>query len=62
MALLKQKGWSIIISDNLISNVLSLLCIVIAGITGCVGLIVNETNPEWFKDYIEGAEMGIAFG
>jgi hypothetical protein len=42
--------------------VLSLLCIVIAGLTGCVGLIMNETNPEWFKDYIEGAEMGIAFG
>ncbi len=61
MTLFKQKGWSIIISDNLISNVLSLFCLIIGGLTGCIGLIMNETNPEWFEGY-EGAAMGVAFG
>ncbi|KAL7539327.1 hypothetical protein ACHAXR_009184 [Thalassiosira sp. AJA248-18] len=61
MTLFKQKGWTIIISDNLISNVLSLFCLIIGGLTGCVGLIMNEVNPSWFEGY-EGAAMGLAFG
>ena len=61
MTLFNQKGWSIIISDNLISNVLSLFCLIIGALVGCVGLIMNEINPSWFEGY-EGAAMGIAFG
>lgn len=61
MTLFGEKGWSIIISDNLISNVLSLFSLIIGGLTGCVGLIMNEINPEWFEGYGGGA-MGVAFG
>jgi len=61
MTLFSQKGWSIIISDNLISNVLSLFSLLIGCLTGCVGLILNEINPEWFEGY-SGAAMGVAFG
>lgn len=61
MILFKEKGWSVIINDNLISNVLSLFCFIIGGLTGCVGLIMNEINPSWFEGY-EGAAMGVAFG
>jgi len=61
MTLFHQKGWTIIISDNLISNVLSLFCLIIGGLAGCVGLVLNEINPSWFEGY-EGAAMGVAFG
>lgn len=61
MTLFTQKGWSIIISDNLISNVLSLFSLLIGCLTGSVGLILNEINPSWFEGYGGGA-MGVAFG
>ena len=61
MILFKEKGWSIIISDNLISNVLSLFCFIIGGLTGCVGLVMSEINPSWFEGYGD-ASMIVAFG
>ena len=61
MILFKQKGWSVIISDNLISNVLSLFCLIIGGLTGCVGLITKEINPSWFDGFGDAA-IGVAFG
>lgn len=61
MTLFSQKGWSIIITDNLISNVLSLFALLIGCLTGCVGLVLNEINPSWFDGY-KGAAMGVAFG
>jgi len=61
MTLFQHRGWSIIIADDLVSNVLSLFTLVIGGLTGCVGLALNETNPQWFEGY-QGAAMGVAFG
>jgi hypothetical protein len=61
MTLFKNKGWTIIIADNLVSNVLSLFVLIIGVVTGCLGLIMNEIYPSWF-DGFEGAAMGVAFG
>lgn len=61
MTLFNQKGWTIIISDNLVSNVLSLFCLVVGCLTGCVGLIVKEAEPLWFEAY-GGSATGVAFG
>jgi hypothetical protein len=61
MTLFRQRGWTIIIADNLVSNVLSLFVVAIGVVTGCVGLIMNEVYPWWF-DGFEGAAMGVAFG
>lgn len=61
MTLFQEKGWTIIISDNLVSNVLSLFCLIVGSLTGCIGLIMNEIHPSWFDGY-EGAAMGVAFG
>jgi len=61
MTMFKHRGWSIIIADDLVSNVLFLFTLIIGGLTGCVGLVLNETNPEWFEGY-EGGAMGVAFG
>ena len=59
--LFQQKGWSIIISDNLVLNVLSLFCLIVGGLTGCVGLVMNKIEPSWFAGYGSSA-MGVAFG
>lgn len=61
MTLFQNRGWDVIIADDLVSNVLFLFTLVIGGLTGCVGLVLNETNPEWFEGY-QGAAMGVAFG
>lgn len=59
--LFQQKGWTVIINDDLVSNTLSLFCLVIGLLTGAVGLIMDETNPSWFEGFKE-AGMGVAFG
>ena len=61
MTLFRQRGWTIIIADNLVSNVLSLFVVVIGVVTGCVGLLMNDINPSWFEGF-EGTAMGVAFG
>lgn len=60
MTLFKNKGWTIIIADNLVSNVLSLFVLIIGVVTGCLGLIMNVIYPSWFFGF--GAAMGVAFG
>jgi hypothetical protein len=63
MTLFQQKGWTVIINDDLISNVLSLFCFVVGCLTGCVGLVMNELNPSWFEGYSsEATGMSVAFG
>ncbi|KAL7470443.1 hypothetical protein ACHAXS_010696 [Conticribra weissflogii] len=59
--LFQQKGWTVIINDDLVSNTLSLFCLVIGLLTGAIGLVMNETNPSWFEGFKE-AGMGVAFG
>ncbi|EJK59191.1 hypothetical protein THAOC_20618 [Thalassiosira oceanica] len=61
MTLFQQKGWTVIINDDLVSNVLFLFVLIIGGLTGCVGLVLNEINPLWFQGY-GGSPMAIAFG
>lgn len=60
--LFKQRGWTIIIADNLISNVLTLFAFIIGMLTGCVGLVMNEIEKSWFEDYGGAASaFGFAF-
>ncbi len=60
MTLFRQRGWTIIIADNLVSNVLSLFVVIIGIVTGCFGLIMNETKPSWFEGF-DDAAMVVAF-
>ena len=55
------QGWTVIINDDLVSNVLSLFVLIVGGLTGCVGLALNEIYPVWFQGY-GGNPMAIAFG
>ena len=55
-------GWSIIISDNLISNVLFLFSLIIGMLTGGVGLVLHQIEPSWFDvDGTEATSMSLAF-
>ena len=44
MTLFKHKGWDVIITDNLVDNVLLMVSVVIGLATGLVGLIVAGIN------------------
>lgn len=50
MTLLRQRGWTVIITDDLVSNTLSLICLVLAGISGCAGIIIDAMCKEWLED------------
>jgi hypothetical protein len=45
--LFKNRGWDAIIADDLVGNVLFLVSLVVGGISGVVGLIV-ETSTDFF--------------
>eukprot|EP00956_Cyclotella_meneghiniana_P028355 scaffold65591_cov47-Cyclotella_meneghiniana.AAC.1 len=63
MRLFKNKGWTVIVNDDLISNVLALFNLVIGCLTGFFGLLLYETQPQWFESFSDqtAAQMA-AFG
>lgn len=42
--LFEKRGWSRIVSDDLVTNVLLMFSIVVGGITGCVGILVQRLD------------------
>ena len=61
MSLFAQRGWATIISDDLITNVLSLMSIVIGCLTGCVGLALAAAHKSWVSEFPQGESMWIPF-
>ncbi|KAL3789049.1 hypothetical protein ACHAWO_004606 [Cyclotella atomus] len=63
MTLFKAKGWTVIVNDDLISNVLSLFNLVVGCGVGLFGLLMKDANPEWFTTFTDdySAQMA-AFG
>eukprot|EP00567_Pseudictyota_dubia_P016413 CAMPEP_0197443478 /NCGR_PEP_ID=MMETSP1175-20131217/9210_1 /TAXON_ID=1003142 /ORGANISM="Triceratium dubium, Strain CCMP147" /LENGTH=487 /DNA_ID=CAMNT_0042974113 /DNA_START=178 /DNA_END=1638 /DNA_ORIENTATION=+ len=64
MTLLRQRGWTTIITDDLVSNTLSLICVVLAALTGCAGLILNAAVGSWLEglgDNSSGFAFMVAF-
>ena len=49
MALFKNRGWSAIINDNLIQNVLSLGSVVVGFIVGMVGFAIPLMSGDWIS-------------
>jgi hypothetical protein len=47
MTLFKQKGWTVIVNDDLIQNTLGLFNLVVALLVGAFGVAMNSLNPEW---------------
>jgi hypothetical protein len=40
--LFEKRGWSTIVSDDLVPNVLLLTCLVIGGVTGCFAHLIEN--------------------
>jgi len=49
-ALFLERGWTAIINDNLVTRVLTLICVVIGMLTGCVGLLLASASPGWVSE------------
>jgi hypothetical protein len=63
MTLFRQKGWTVIVNDDLISNTLSLFNLVVGALVGAFGIILKDANPDWFISFSDdtSAQMA-AFG
>jgi len=59
MTLFKNKGWDVIIADDLIGGVLVLVSIVVGGLTGGIAVFIESQN-DWFDNFEEVATW-IAF-
>jgi uncharacterized membrane protein YphA (DoxX/SURF4 family) len=55
ITLFKNRGWDAIIADDLIGNVLLMISLVVAGISGVVGLIVERST-----DLFEAADGNVS--
>ena len=50
ITLFKNRGWEAIIADNLVGNTLFLMSVMVGGISGVVGIILDLANPAFFED------------
>lgn len=48
ITLFKNRGWEAIIADDLVSNTLFFVSVVVGGLAGAVGLILSRTT-DWFE-------------
>lgn len=67
-ALLKKRGWKTIVTDNLLSDVLLLVSLVIGGVSGCLTVWIESVgfstitsihNPTW-TSFLIGFIIGLA--
>lgn len=49
MQLFQDRGWEAIIADNLVSNCLGLSSLLVAGLTGCCGLVLKQ-RVDWYEN------------
>lgn len=57
--LFRNRGWEAIIADDLVQNVLLLISLIVGGIVGSIGLVL-EATADWF-DNAGGDSRVIAF-
>mmetsp|Transcript_3315 Transcript_3315/g.5417 ORF Transcript_3315/g.5417 Transcript_3315/m.5417 type:complete len:483 (-) Transcript_3315:91-1539(-) len=60
ITLFRNRGWDAIIADDLIGNVLFLVSVIVGGISGVIGIIIQSSAK--LLDDVGGNEIGIAFG
>eukprot|EP00527_Entomoneis_sp_CCMP2396_P008149 CAMPEP_0198137610 /NCGR_PEP_ID=MMETSP1443-20131203/1086_1 /TAXON_ID=186043 /ORGANISM="Entomoneis sp., Strain CCMP2396" /LENGTH=546 /DNA_ID=CAMNT_0043799103 /DNA_START=33 /DNA_END=1673 /DNA_ORIENTATION=+ len=54
VALFRQRGWSAIINDHLVTRALSLVSLVIGALTGCMGMALASVTS-WVSDFGDAA-------
>lgn len=50
ITLFQNKGWTVIITDNLVDNVLFMMSVVLGLLTGLVGMIMTSLDQNLFAD------------
>jgi hypothetical protein len=58
--LFQNRGWEAIIADDLVGNVLFLISLIVGGVVGGIGLIIEKANSELFED-VGGNAQAVAF-
>jgi hypothetical protein len=58
--LFKKRGWISIVSDDLVHNILLMICLVIGGVTGCFGVLIQSYHMLSFSTL--GQPSAVAFG
>lgn len=58
ITLFQNKGWTSIISENLVDNVLLMLSVAVGLITGLVGALVAQTDQNMFQTFGIGSGPG----
>jgi hypothetical protein len=51
--LFEKRGWTKIVSDDLISNVLLMVSVVVGGVTGCFGVLIQKRDELIFSSLHE---------
>lgn len=49
--LFRRRGWTNIINDQLVHRCLMLICLVMGGITGAVGMVFAAVSPSWIEAF-----------
>jgi hypothetical protein len=57
--LFRNRGWEAIIADNLVANTLLLISILVGGVMGCLGIVLEKTTSLF--DEVGGKATSIAF-
>merc|ERR1740124_237170 len=59
MTLFSDRGWAVIISENLVDNCLGLVNLLLAGMIGSIGLLLESTTT-WFDEFKDASQI-VAF-
>jgi len=60
--LFRKRGWSMIVSDDLISNVVMMVSVMIGGLTGCFGLLIQANFGFGFTSFHAPATTAFLIG
>lgn len=61
ITLFQNRGWEAIIADDLVGNTMFLVSVIVGGLTGCVGLIVQATSGFFDTADEAGNDQAVAF-
>ena len=61
MTLFQNRGWEAIIADDLVGNTMFLVSVIVGGITGCVGLVIEATSNLFETEEMAGSSGAWAF-
>jgi hypothetical protein len=59
LSLFEARGFTVVITDDLVSNTLSLNCFVISLLTGAAAITIKAVKPEWFTGFESSSSANV---